>query len=67
VTETPPEPEAEHAPTSSAGGVDITTQLAQVRELEAKLAKDYRQVWLLRATNAGEASARGERAQKLGR
>jgi hypothetical protein len=54
-------------PTSPEGGVSITTQLAQARELEAKLAEEYRQVRLLRATIAGEASARGERARELGR
>jgi hypothetical protein len=41
--------------------------LAQARELEAKLAEEYRTVWLLRATITGEASARGERARELGR
>jgi hypothetical protein len=38
-----------------------------VRELEAKLAEEYRAVRLLRASIAGEASARGERARELGR
>jgi hypothetical protein len=38
-----------------------------VCELEAKLAKEYRAVGLLRASIAGEASARGERARELGR
>jgi hypothetical protein len=38
-----------------------------VRELEAKLAEEYRTVRLLRASIAGEASARGERARELGR
>jgi hypothetical protein len=38
-----------------------------VRELEAKLAEDYRAVRLLRASIAGKASARGERACELGR
>jgi hypothetical protein len=41
--------------------------LAQARELEAKLAEEYRAVRLLRASIAGEASARGERARELGR
>jgi murein DD-endopeptidase MepM/ murein hydrolase activator NlpD len=41
--------------------------LAQARELEAKLAKEYRAVRLLRASIAGEASARGERARELGK
>jgi hypothetical protein len=38
-----------------------------VRELEAKLAEEYRAVRLLRASIAGEASARGERARELGK
>jgi hypothetical protein len=42
-------------------------QLAQARELEAKLAEEYRAVRLLRATIAGEASTRGERARELGK
>jgi hypothetical protein len=41
--------------------------LAQARELEAKLAEEYRAVRLLRASIAGEASARGEHARELGR
>jgi hypothetical protein len=41
--------------------------LAQVRELEAKLAEVYRVVRLLRASITGEASARSERARELGR
>jgi hypothetical protein len=41
--------------------------LAQARELEVKLAEEYRTVRLLRASMAGEASARGERARELGR
>jgi hypothetical protein len=41
--------------------------LAQGHELEAKLAEEYRAVRLLRASIAGEASARGERARELGR
>jgi hypothetical protein len=47
-------------------GADIDAQLAQARELEAKLAEEYRTVRLLRASMAGEASARGGRARKLG-
>jgi hypothetical protein len=47
-------------------GADIDAQLAQARELEAKLAEDNRTVRLLRATMAGEASARGERMRELG-
>jgi hypothetical protein len=49
------------------GGADINAQLAQARELEAKLAEEYRAVRLLRASIAGEASARGERAHELGK
>jgi hypothetical protein len=54
-------------PPSPPRGADINTQLAQVRELEAKLAEEYRAVRLLRASIAGEASACGERARELGR
>jgi hypothetical protein len=42
-------------------------QLAQARELKAKLVEEYRAVRLLRATIVGEASARGERACELGK
>jgi hypothetical protein len=42
-------------------------QLAQARELEAKLAEEYRAVRLLHASIAGEASARGERVRELGK
>jgi hypothetical protein len=52
---------------STPAGADIDAQLAQARELEAKLAEEYRTVWLLRASMAGEASVRGERAQELGK
>jgi hypothetical protein len=38
-----------------------------VHELEAKLAEEYRAVRLLRASIAGEASARGELARELGK
>jgi hypothetical protein len=62
-----PELGAEHAPTSPAGGTDINAQLAQARELEAKLAEEYRAVRLLRATIAEEASVRDERARELGK
>jgi hypothetical protein len=41
--------------------------MAQARELKAKLAEEYRVVRLLRASIAGEASARGERARELGK
>jgi hypothetical protein len=54
-------------PTSPAGGADINAQLAQARELEAKLAEEYRAVRLFRASIVGEASARGERARELGK
>jgi hypothetical protein len=49
------------------GGADINAQLAEARELEAKLAEEYRAVRLLRASIAGEASACGERARELGK
>jgi hypothetical protein len=42
-------------------------QLAQARELEAKLVEEYRVVRLLHASIAEEASARGERACELGK
>jgi hypothetical protein len=61
------EPGAKRAPTSPAGGTDINTQVAQARELKAKLAEEYRAVRLLRATIAREASARGERVRELGK
>jgi murein DD-endopeptidase MepM/ murein hydrolase activator NlpD len=54
-------------PPSPPRGADINAQLAQARELEAKLAEEYRTVRLLRASIAGEASARGERSRELGR
>jgi hypothetical protein len=54
-------------PSSPPRGADINAQLAQARELEAKLAEEYRTVRLLRASIVGEASARGERAHELGR
>jgi hypothetical protein len=54
-------------PPSPPTGADINTQLAQACELEAKLAEEYRTVRLLRASMAGEASARGEHACELGR
>jgi hypothetical protein len=52
---------------STPAGADADAQLAQARELEAKLAEEYRTLRLLRASMAGEASARGERARELGR
>jgi hypothetical protein len=54
-------------PSSPPRGADINAQLAQARELEAKLAEEYRTVRLLRASIAREASARGGRARELGR
>jgi hypothetical protein len=54
-------------PPSPPRGADLYAQLAQARELEAKLPKEYRAVRLLRASIAGEASARGERARELGK
>jgi hypothetical protein len=51
---------------STPAGAAIDAQLAQARELEAKLAEEYRTVRLLRASMAGEASARGGRARELG-
>jgi hypothetical protein len=52
---------------STPAGADADAQLAQARELEAKLAEEYRTVRLLRASMAGEASTRGERARELGK
>jgi hypothetical protein len=52
---------------SAPAGADADAQLAQARELEAKLAEEYQTVRLLRASMAGEASARGERARELGK
>jgi hypothetical protein len=54
-------------PPSPPRGADVNAQLAQACELEAKLTEEYRAVRLLRASIAGEASARGERARELGR
>jgi hypothetical protein len=54
-------------PPSPLRGADINAQLAQALELEAKLAEEYHAVRLLRASIAGEASARGERARELGK
>jgi hypothetical protein len=52
---------------STPAGADADAQLAQARELEAKLAEEYRTVRLLHASMAGEASTRGERARELGK
>jgi hypothetical protein len=54
-------------PSSPPRGADVNAQLAQARELEAKLTEEYRAVRLLRASIVGEASARGERTRELGR
>jgi hypothetical protein len=54
-------------PFSPPRGADINAQLAQARELEAKLAEEYRAVRLLRASITGEASVRGERSRELGK
>jgi hypothetical protein len=53
-------------PSSPPRGADVNAQLAQARELEAKLAEEYRAVRLLRASITGEASVRGKRARELG-
>jgi hypothetical protein len=58
--EAPQNPGPRAPPASLTGGISINVQLAQARELEAKLAEEYRAVRLLRATIAGEASVRGE-------
>jgi hypothetical protein len=60
----PQNPGPSAPPTSPARGADIDAQLAQERELEAKLAEEYHAVRLLRTSIAGEASARGERARE---
>jgi hypothetical protein len=52
---------------SNPAGADVDAQLAQARELEDKLEEEYRTKRLLRASMAGEASARGERARELGK
>jgi hypothetical protein len=72
--EVPPGPELDRAkvrdqvlPLLTAEGADVNVQLAQAHELEAKLAKEYRAVRLLRASIAGEGSAHGERARELSR
>jgi hypothetical protein len=52
---------------SPSKGADINVQLAQARELEAKLAEEYHAVQLLRASIAGEASTRGECTRELGK
>jgi hypothetical protein len=49
------------------GGADINAQLTQARELEAKIAEEYRAVRLPRASIAGEAFTRSERVRELGK
>jgi hypothetical protein len=66
-TSAPRNPGPSAPPTSLTGGTDINTQLAQARELEAKLAEEHRAMRLLRASIAGEASARGKRMRELGK
>jgi hypothetical protein len=63
----PQNPGPSAPPTSSVRGADINAHLDQAHELEAKLAEEYRAVRLLRASIAGEASARSERVCELGR
>jgi hypothetical protein len=55
------------APRRRRRGVLTFAQLAQARELEVKLTKEYHMVRLLRASIAGEASAHSERARELGK
>jgi hypothetical protein len=66
-TSAPWNPGPSAPPTSPARGTDINAQLAQARELEAKLAEENRAVRLLRASMDGEASTRGERVRELGK
>jgi hypothetical protein len=66
-TGVPQNPGPSAPPTSPTRGTDINAQLAQARELEAKLAEEYHAVRLLRASIAGETSARGERTRELGK
>jgi hypothetical protein len=66
-TSAPRNPGPSAPPTSLARGTDINAQLGQACELEDKLAEEYRAVRLLRASIAGEASARGERTHELGK
>jgi hypothetical protein len=63
----PQNPGPSAPPTSPVRGAYINAQLAQARELEAKLVEEYRAVRLLRASIAGEASARGKRVRELSR
>jgi hypothetical protein len=66
-TSVPRNPGASAPPTSPTRATDVNAQLAQARELEAKLAEEYRAVRLLRASIAGEASAGGEHMRELGK
>jgi hypothetical protein len=60
----PQNPGPSAPPTSPVRGTDINAQLAQARELEAKLAEEYRAVRLLRASIAEEASVRASWASR---
>jgi hypothetical protein len=57
-TSAPRNPGPSAPPTSPTGGMDINAQVAQARELEAKLTEEYHAVRLLRGSIAGEASVR---------
>jgi hypothetical protein len=61
----PQNPRPSAPPTSPTGGADIAAQLAQAHELEDNLAVEYRQVRLMRAAIAGEASVHSERTREL--
>jgi hypothetical protein len=63
----PQDPGSNPPPAPPAGGTDIAAQLAQACELEAKLAEEYQQVWLLRVTITGEASTHNECSREAGR
>jgi hypothetical protein len=54
-------------PASPLRGADINAQLAQARELEAKLVEEYRAVRLLCTSIVRVASARGERVRERGK
>jgi hypothetical protein len=64
-TSAPPNPGPSAPPTSPTRAININAQLAQARELEAKLEEEYRAVRLLRASIAGKASTRGECVPEL--
>jgi hypothetical protein len=57
-TSAPRNPGPSTPPTSPTRATDINAQQAQAHKLEAKLAEKYRAVRLLRASIAGEVSAR---------